>query len=111
MLSLDDMVVRQKELINKGYQIDNITCAALMLVAERLGEVSEQLKVLTTPTITHEPMPKIGPLPTSEEQLERDTGDGPPLKFADKIGIPPERQEKISKEAESLAQEIADGDD
>lgn len=94
MLSLDDMVVRQKELINKGYQIDNITCAALMLVAERLGEISEQLKVLTTPTITHEPMPKIRP-----------------LKFADKIGIPPERQEKISKEAESLAQEIADGDD
>lgn len=72
MLTLDDMVTRQKELVNKGYQIDNITCAAQMLVAERLGEILEKLTILTTPTITHEPMPKIGPLPTIEETIEKE---------------------------------------
>lgn len=72
MSSLEEMVTKQKELVNKGYQIDSITCAAHMLVAERLGEISEQLKVLTTPTITHEPMPKIGPLPTIEETIEKE---------------------------------------
>ena len=81
MLTLDDMVVKQKELINKGYEIDNITCAALLLIAERLGEVAEKLDVLLTPTITHEPapLPKIGPLPTTEEminkELEETNGD------------------------------------
>jgi len=75
MSSLEEMVTKQKELVNKGYQIDSITCAAHMLVAERLGEISEQLKVLTTPTITHDPripMPKIGPLPTIEETIEKE---------------------------------------
>ena len=72
MLSLDDMVVKQKELVNKGYELDNIKCAALLLIAERVGVVSEQLEVLLKPTITLDPilpLPKIGPLPTVETEL------------------------------------------
>jgi hypothetical protein len=74
MLSLDDMVVKQKELVNKGYELDNIKVAALLLIAERVGVVSEQLEVLLKPTITHEPMPmpEIGPLPTTEELIEQE---------------------------------------
>ncbi len=80
MLTLDDMVVQQKELINKGYQIDNITCAALMLIAERLGEVNEKLTILTTPTITHQPAPlsKVETLDDLEARLEENGGDLPP---------------------------------
>lgn len=72
MLSLDDMVVKQKELVNKGYELDNIKVAALLLIAERVGVVSEQLDVLLKPTITLDPripMPKIGPLPTLPPEL------------------------------------------
>ena len=78
MLSLDDMVVKQKELVNKGYELDNIKCAALLLIAERVGVVSEQLEVLLKPTITLDqrlPLPKIGPLPTlesTEEMIDRE---------------------------------------
>ena len=75
MLSLDDMVVKQKELVNKGYELDNIKVAALLLIAERVGVVSEQLDVLLKPTITLDPilpLPKIGPLPTIEETIEQE---------------------------------------
>jgi len=74
MSSLEEMVTKQKELVNKGYQIDSITCAAHMLVAERLGEISEQLKVLTTPQVVigEVTLPKIGPLPTIEETIEKE---------------------------------------
>jgi hypothetical protein len=46
----------------------------LLLIAERVGVVSEQLEVLLKPTITHEPMPmpEIGPLPTTEELIEQE---------------------------------------
>jgi len=105
MLSLDDMVVRQKELINKGYQIDNITCAALMLVAERLGEVAEQLEVLLKPTITHEPapMPKIGPLPTVDE-------DGT-VRNASGRALPQPHHEGGVSELEPIEGEDANGND
>ena len=102
MLSLDDMVVKQKELVNKGYELDNIKVAALLLIAERVGVVSEQLDVLLSPTITHEPaeLPKIGPLPVTD-----------PVKFADKIGIPPERQERINESTEDMiARELEETD-
>ena len=74
MSSLDEMVIKQKDLINKGYEIDNIRCAALLLVAERLGEITDQLTTLLQPTITHEPMPKIGPSVLEELEIEIETG-------------------------------------
>lgn len=73
MSSLEDMMSQQKDLMNRGYQIDQIQCAAMMLIAERMV-------VLTTPIVTQEPMPKIGPLPeleleTTEEMIERELGE------------------------------------
>lgn len=71
MSSLDDMMSQQKDMVNRGYQLDQIHCAAMMLIAERMV-------ILTTPIITVEeaaPMPKIGPLPTPELELEESNGD------------------------------------
>ncbi len=50
MSPLEDALSEQKGLINKGYSEQQIQTAALMLIAERMI-------VLTTPIITHEPMP------------------------------------------------------
>ena len=55
MSSLEDMMSQQKDMVNRGYQLDQINCASMMLIAERLV-------ILTTPIITHEAAkPKIGP--------------------------------------------------
>jgi hypothetical protein len=64
MSSLDDMMSQQKDMVNRGYQLDQIHCAAMMLIAERMV-------ILTTPIITHEPAkPKIGP--SESRSLEED---------------------------------------
>ena len=64
MSSLEDMMSQQKDMVNRGYQLDQINCASMMLIAERLV-------ILTTPIITHEAAkPKIGP--SEERKLEED---------------------------------------
>ena len=50
MSPLENAIQEQIGLTNKGYSVEQIQCAALQIIAERTV-------VLTTPIITHEPMP------------------------------------------------------
>jgi len=44
MSPLEDMIQQQQKLVNKGHQVDQIECAAQMLIAATLGEIREQLE-------------------------------------------------------------------
>jgi hypothetical protein len=44
MSPLEAMMNEQQKLVNKGNQIDQIQCAALMLIASNLGDIKAELE-------------------------------------------------------------------
>lgn len=59
MSPLEDALQEQKQLVNKGYSVEEIQCAATMLIAK-----------LLMPTITHGAKP-LTPAPATPPESER----------------------------------------